>query len=312
MDEVEFLVNRYGLEGIFSYGSNMFLKKEEAMEYVRLYKERGFTFKSCIELRTTFGDREMFEALFDSGVRVVLFGYESGSQYMLDRMKKGFKIHKMKEIIKAAADSNLVIDGNFIFGTPGENVETVNETYEFMKWLDRVAYEQKNKMSKIGLASTSRYVHSILTPTPGSDLYSLAIQKKLIKDEEDYLMKLSDDKLKERAKGSTFKIKLFFEGGDVNMSEFSSKRAMIYYVDYVMLKAKMVRTQYELSGLEKVIQTVLVGLKISFTYSKYIFRRVGDIISGQSGYFDEEERQKYLQKSERTIQKAEQRSAQLA
>ncbi len=96
------------------------------------------------------------------------------------------------------------------------------------------------------------------------------------------------------------------------MSEFSSKRAMIYYVDYVMLKAKMVRTQYELSGLEKVIQTVLVGLKISFTYSKYIFRRVGDIISGQSGYFDEEERQKYLQKSERTIQKAEQRSAQLA
>lgn len=311
-DEVEFLVGRYGLEGIFSYDSNMFLKKEEAMEYAEIYNKRGFTFKSCIELRTTFGDKEMFEALFNAGVRVVLFGYESGSQYMLDRMKKGFKLHRMKDIIQAAADSNLVIDGNFIFGTPGENVDTVNETYEFMLWLDRVAYEQKKRMEKLGLTSTSRYVHSILTPTPGSELYTLAIEKKLITDEDKYLMHLSDDKLKERAIGSTFKIKLFFEGGDVNMSEFSSKRAMIYYVDYVMAKAALIKYGYSYRGIERTKMLVSAGIKVAFSYSKYIARLLSDFMSGQKGYFDRVETEKYRQSSAKKIQSSNLRREQLA
>ena len=284
-DEIEILINKYGLEGIFSYDSNMFYKKHEAMEFAEIYQQRKHTFKSCVEMRPTFGDKEMFDAIFDAGVRVMLFGYESGSQYMLDRMKKGFKLSKMKEVIQAAATANINIDGNFIFGTPGENEQTIQESYEFMKWLDRVAYEQKESMEAKGLLHTSRYVHSILTPTPGSNIYNIAIEEKLIKDEEKYLIHLSDDKLKERAKGSTFKLKLFFEGGDVNMSEFPSKRTMIYYVDYILNKALFVKTTYSEMGLKRLKLLFKYGYKLSYFYGKYFMHKYYNLFLGKKGFF---------------------------
>jgi len=156
-------------------------------------------------------------------------------------------------------------------------------------------------MEALGLKSTSRYVHSILTPTPGSQLYSLAIEQKLIADEDKYLMHLSDDKLKERAEGSTFKIKLFFEGGDVNMSEFSSKRAMIYYVDYVMAKAAFVKNSYSCDGTECLSVMLKSAVSVAVAYVKYLTRIGGDFLLGQKGYFDDAEKQKYMEKSAKTI-----------
>ena len=88
-DETEFLTTRYGVRGFFSFDTNMFLNPTDVDAYCRTYRNRGASFTICAEMRSTFGDREMFERLREHGVKVVVFGFESGDQRILDRMKKG-------------------------------------------------------------------------------------------------------------------------------------------------------------------------------------------------------------------------------
>lgn len=120
-DEVEFLIENYGAKGFFSFDTNMFLHEGEVDEFCNEYKLRGHTFLACYQLRPTFGNREMFRKLYECGARVILFGLESGSQRMLDNMKKGYKLPEMKRIITDAVKEGMVVHVNFLFGTPGEN-----------------------------------------------------------------------------------------------------------------------------------------------------------------------------------------------
>jgi radical SAM superfamily enzyme YgiQ (UPF0313 family) len=231
-DELELLMDRHGIEGFYSYDTNMFLNKREVDEYCSIYRERNHTFKISIELRPTFGDYAMFRKLREHGVRVVLFGIESGSQKILDSMKKGFKLNEMKRIFKATVDAGLMMHGNFLFGTPGENKHTIRETREFMLWMERLIYEQKREFDKKGKLCTSGYGWTVLIPSPTSELYDVAVDKGLIKDEEEYLISLGEKKSYKLVSGSLFKIALGHVGGDVNISEFPSKNALKSYVKY--------------------------------------------------------------------------------
>lgn len=244
-DELEYLIKRYNIPGFYSNDTNMFLNEAEIDEFCRLYDERKCSFKTLIELRTTFGSRPMFRKLYDHGVRVISFGLESGSQYMLDRMKKGFNLGQMKQILKDALDENLVIHGNFIFGTPGENKKTIGETRAFMLLLEKWIIEQKKRFEKEGKKCTSGYGWSVLVPSPTSELYDLARRNNIITDEAAYLEGLNKENAQKLVKGSKFKIALVQMGGNVNMSEFSSLEALLAYVKYSLALVKLKSLFYD-------------------------------------------------------------------
>lgn len=236
---LEFLVDRYGITGFFCQDTNQFLNEKDAYEYCRLYSKGNHTFKICSAMRPTFGDVEMFRALKKNGVEVILFGMESGSQRLLDRMKKKFNLKKMKEVFKAAMDAGLHISGNFIFGTPGENIESVKETRDLMFWLENEFYKQRIAFAKDGREPcTSGYGFTFLVPSPTSELYQLALDKGFITDEETYLLQLSNDDHKLLAKGSRFKLALAEAGADINMSDFPSKSSLVRYVNYSIALTK--------------------------------------------------------------------------
>ncbi len=149
-DELEFLMERYDIKGFYSFDTNQFLTKKDVDDYSTGYSQRNSTFKMVVELRTTFGDYEMFKKLKEHGIEVISFGLESGSQIMLDNMKKHFKLENVKKILKAALDADIIINGNFIFGTPGENIKTIRETRDFMLLLRKWIYQQKKRFKEKG------------------------------------------------------------------------------------------------------------------------------------------------------------------
>ena len=227
-DELQYLIDRYGARGFYSQDTNMFLNQADVDEYCRIYAERDCTFTICIEMRTTFGDVAMFRRLHKAGVRVVLFGFESGSQRMLDLMRKNFSLDKMKPIIRAAIEAGMHTHGNFLYGTPGENWKSMKETRAFQLEMERWIWEQDLKLKASGGKSTSGWGYTVLIPSPTSELYQVAVDHGLIEDEERYLESLGGDKTKELLKGSNFKIRLADgDAGDINMSEFSSHAAMV-------------------------------------------------------------------------------------
>ena len=71
------------------------------------------------------------KVLRDNGLRLLLVGYESGNQQILNNVKKGIRLDMAREFTRHAKSLGIKIHGTFIVGLPGETPETIEETIRF-------------------------------------------------------------------------------------------------------------------------------------------------------------------------------------
>ncbi len=76
------------------------------------------------------------KVLKDHGLRLLLVGYESGSQAILNRIKKGIRLEVAREFTRNAKALGIKIHGTFIMGLPGETPETIEATIRFAQQID--------------------------------------------------------------------------------------------------------------------------------------------------------------------------------
>ena len=100
-------------------------------------------------------DYETMKKMKEAGCRLLIVGYESGSDEILKNIKKGVTTEQMKNFTKEAKKVRLMIHGDFIVGLPGETKETANKTVEFIK-------ELKPNILQVAVA----------TPIPGTEFYN--------------------------------------------------------------------------------------------------------------------------------------------
>jgi radical SAM superfamily enzyme YgiQ (UPF0313 family) len=63
-----------------------------------------------------------------AGCRLIIVGYESGSQDVLDRVTKGTTVEQNLEFASRARKAGLMVHGCFMAGNPGETRETLEQT----------------------------------------------------------------------------------------------------------------------------------------------------------------------------------------
>jgi hopanoid biosynthesis associated radical SAM protein HpnJ len=102
-------------------------------------------------------NHETLKTMRDNGLRLLLVGYESGVQRILDNIKKGIRIEEAREFTANCKKLGITIHGTFILGLPGETPETIRETIEFAKSLDVFSIQV-----------------SLAAPYPGTELYRQA------------------------------------------------------------------------------------------------------------------------------------------
>jgi hypothetical protein len=73
---------------------------------------------------------------FAYDVRLLLVGYESGNQAILNNVKKGIRLDVSREFTRNARRLGIKIHGTFILGLPGETRETIEETIRFVLDVD--------------------------------------------------------------------------------------------------------------------------------------------------------------------------------
>jgi hopanoid biosynthesis associated radical SAM protein HpnJ len=74
---------------------------------------------------------ETLKALKDGGLRLLLVGYESGSQTILNNIRKGLRLDRARQFARDARRLGIAVHGTFILGLPGETRETIAETIRF-------------------------------------------------------------------------------------------------------------------------------------------------------------------------------------
>ena len=75
--------------------------------------------------------RETLKVMRENGLRLLLVGYESGNQAILNNIKKGMRIDIARRFTKDCHELGITIHGTFILGLPGETKETIEETIRF-------------------------------------------------------------------------------------------------------------------------------------------------------------------------------------
>ena len=71
------------------------------------------------------------KVLKDNGLRLLLVGYESGNQQILNNIKKGVRVDVARRFTRDCKALGIAIHGTFILGLPGETRETIQETIGF-------------------------------------------------------------------------------------------------------------------------------------------------------------------------------------
>jgi hopanoid biosynthesis associated radical SAM protein HpnJ len=79
---------------------------------------------------------DTLKVLKDNGLRLFLVGYESGSQTVLNNIKKGIRTDVARRFTQDCHDLGIDIHGTFIVGLPGETHETIEQTIRYAKELD--------------------------------------------------------------------------------------------------------------------------------------------------------------------------------
>ncbi len=109
-------------------------------------------------IRADNTDLELLQLMRAAGCKRVGFGVESGNQRVLDCMKKGQTIDDVRQAFRNARLAGLQTIGFFIFGLPGENEDTMDDTIELAMELDP---DLANFM--------------IAAPYPGTNLYDMVL-----------------------------------------------------------------------------------------------------------------------------------------
>lgn len=110
---------------------------------------------------------EYLKIFKENGLRLLLVGYESGNQKVLNNIKKGIRLDIAREFTRNCRKLGIIIHGTFILGLPGESRETIEETTRFACELD---------VETIQVSLAAAY--------PGTELYRQATQNGWFKKDD--------------------------------------------------------------------------------------------------------------------------------
>ena len=167
VQEIEYLNKTYGVREIQFYDDTFTVMKKNVLRFCELMAAKKLNVSWAAFARADCFNEEMARAMKKAGCHQVLIGVESGSDVILENIRKPIDREKTANAIKIARAAGIDSRASFIFGSTGETVETMQETLDFSMQLD---------------PDIAQY--NICTPYPGTQMYRWAKENGYLVSEE--------------------------------------------------------------------------------------------------------------------------------
>jgi anaerobic magnesium-protoporphyrin IX monomethyl ester cyclase len=161
--EIGMLVKRYGLRELNIDDGTFTTRRERVIEFCRRLRKEKYSLIWTCNGRVDNIDDEMLEEMRLAGCKMIRLGVESGSQEVLDRIRKGLTLAQIEEGVRRVKKSGIQALGGFMFGFPYDSRKSVEQTIAFAKKL-----------------SPDQVQFSINMCYPGTSLYEYAEENNLL------------------------------------------------------------------------------------------------------------------------------------
>ncbi|MBU1135672.1 MAG: radical SAM protein [Nanoarchaeota archaeon] len=158
IEEIEMLVNDYGVKQIDILDDNFTLIMENAEKVLDMIIERKIDIKINLQngVRADRLTKNLVKKMKRAGVFKVGIGIESGDEKILNVIKKSLDLKKVNQAIRWFREEGIITYGFFMIGLPYETKEDVEKTISFAKHVNP------------HIAN-----FSVTIPFPGTELYQM-------------------------------------------------------------------------------------------------------------------------------------------
>jgi radical SAM superfamily enzyme YgiQ (UPF0313 family) len=158
--QIDLLVNRYGVRNLKIADEMFVLNRKHVLGICDRIIERGYDLNIWAYTRVDTIKDGMLDRLKAAGFNWLAFGIEAGADRVRASVDKGFPQEEVYKVIGRVRDAGINVIGNYIFGLPEDDLDTMRATLdlavdlncEFANFYAAMAY-------------------------PGSPLYDLAVQQ---------------------------------------------------------------------------------------------------------------------------------------
>ncbi len=153
-EHLSWLVREHGMDSVHFYDNNFFLREDRAVEIADRLTPLGISWwcEARIDAVLRFSDAA-WRALRRSGLKMIFFGAESGSDAVLRRMNKKLTTAQTLEAAARTRRHGIIPEFSFVFGDPDDPRREIENTLSFIRRLKKVNPDM-------------RLIRYFYTPTP--------------------------------------------------------------------------------------------------------------------------------------------------
>ena len=143
LSEVSFLKEKYNLEHIDFIDENFFIDRKRVKDFCEGLLKGGIDvtwFASCRAnyFNDTHVNDEMLSLVRRAGCETIGMGIESGSQRILDLIKKDIRVEDVGRAVRACRKYGIQPICSFMIGLPGEKREDMDKTLDMIAMIKRL------------------------------------------------------------------------------------------------------------------------------------------------------------------------------
>ena len=165
VSELSYLKGKYKFKGVTFWDDTFTFKAKWIQEFCDLYESAQIQapIVACSRADIICNNEGMIERLAEIGLQWFVIGFESGSQRMLDLIRKGTTVEQNKHAAEICRKYGIKVFGTFMYGLP---TETEQEVLDTARMIDEIKPDH---------ASPFWFV-----PIKGTDIYNLCEKNDLI------------------------------------------------------------------------------------------------------------------------------------
>ena len=164
IEELDVLKKRYGYRSVIFWDDTFTLNPEWIDNFCALYNKDPFI--ACSRADIICNNEDTIKKLADAGCCWLIIGFESGSQRLLDLIKKGTTVEENYKAAEICRKYGIKVFATYMFGLP---TETKEESYATFKMIENINPEHKSPF--------------IFTPIEGTTLYKYCDNADIILEE---------------------------------------------------------------------------------------------------------------------------------